>query len=441
MEKNNNNQFFRNSVIWAAFVLILVQPYFTWFYADDYCLIPKLKAKGMWESMLLDYNTWDGRSLSVVYFLSRIGHFFEVYWIGPLLSTFMVFLSAFFLIKEIDVFNRVQKFQYTTMVSVVIWLGSFYFISQTVYWSTGIGYSFEMLFIVIFYRMIDKGKDKVNGLSLLFFLIVGSFSTNAVFAILFVLFIHYLYNIYINKVKLNKLLLFTAVIFIGLIVVIIAPGNANRLPDNHVVENNLFNPYKLYANINWMFSSMLVYNTPITWLFLLLGVFGATISMKRHMEKVSFFKKAVIWLWFNKWLIAAFISVFAFLPIPGFYTHSSRLNVHFFTFIMVYGISNFNAVIPLVPLLVRKAISSSILIIFFVTIVFQTYDAYIVKGMMAKRVQYLKSKKGQDVYFKRDDLVNPPKTRDFLDISADSTYWLNKCACEYFELKSIKREP
>jgi len=434
------NKIVLKKLIYAiAIVLFLIQPFLTWFNADDYCLIPKLKAYGMWQCMYDDYLNWDGRSLSVAYAVSRLGLLFEIYWIGPFIGSVLIAFSAYFIVKA----QTNTRVIYTSIdVLILIWLGSFYFISQTLYWSTGIGYTFEMFILILSAFFLRKDDNNTYLLKIPLFFILGSFSPNAVMALLVVILIDSLsfsFKKDRNKLILNIIYIFS--ILASVIVVLMSPGNKNRLPQDGAIRENLTNPYQLLANIKWLIESLFQFNTPITWILILVGIMGATINFNDFKKaQTTKYNLTVSFLSTYKWLIAATISVFAFLPFPGFFTYSPRINIHFFTFILLFSSIHFNSFYNHINKVFIAKIASLTLVFFIIIITFQSYDAYITKGMMAERIKFFKTHKGEVIQLETNQLINPPTTRKFQDVETDSLYWLNICTADYFGLKSIKRK-
>lgn len=422
-----------------AIVLFLIQPFLTWFNSDDYCLIPKLKAYGMWQCMYDDYLNWDGRSISITYIVSRLGLLFEIYWLGPLIGSVLMALSAYFIVKAQTHTRAIYSYM---DVIILIWLGSFYFISQTLYWSTGIGYTFEMFIIILSAFFLRKDDTNTYLLKVPLFFILGSFSPNAVMALLVVIAIDSLsLSFKKDRKKLILNIIYICLILVGVVVVIMAPGNKNRLPQDVAIRENLTNPYQILANIKWLIESLFQFNTPITWILILVGIMGAIINFN-DLKKVHTTKSKLIvhFLSTYKWLIAAFISVFAFLPFPGYFAYSPRINIHFFTFILLFSSVHFGSFYNHINKVFITKINTLMSVCFITIITFQSYDAYITKGMMAERIKFFKSHKGEVIQLEMNQLINPPTTRKFQDVEINSSYWLNLCTSDYFGLKSIKRK-
>ena len=83
----------------VALAILLIQPFFTWFTADDFCLIGKVQADGIISNMFHEYLTWDGRSISLTYPVCRLGLWLGKYWVGPMLGTMFMLAAGWLMMK------------------------------------------------------------------------------------------------------------------------------------------------------------------------------------------------------------------------------------------------------------------------------------------------------------------------------------------------------
>ena len=74
----------------AALLVLLIQPFYTWFTADDFGLIRPIQQAGLFGNMIEMYKTWDGRSISLTYPICRFGLWIGKYWVGPMLGTLLL---------------------------------------------------------------------------------------------------------------------------------------------------------------------------------------------------------------------------------------------------------------------------------------------------------------------------------------------------------------
>ena len=179
--------------IGLAAALLIVQPFYTWFAADDFSYIVKVKQSGLIRNMWQEYLNWDGRSISLTYPVCRFGAWTGIYWVGPFVGTFLLVVIAHLMLRisEIKVESIQNKIFNLILLTSILWLVCFYFASQTLYWTTGIGYNMDivMLFMALFW--LQKKPEGMGyylaGIPIFFY--AGTCSPNGVLALFFLLFI------------------------------------------------------------------------------------------------------------------------------------------------------------------------------------------------------------------------------------------------------------
>ena len=189
-----NKIFHKKSVVVLTIIattLFFIQPFFTWFVADDFCYMPQIQKEGVFSRMWQDYMTWDGRSISLTYPFSRLGLYFGIYWFGPLLASFTLLITMYLVVKN----KTSNTFLSTLVITFVFWLASFNFLSQTLYWSTAVGYILDISMLYWAYLLFSfwKGTTKQYLIAIPVYFYAGTASPGGVIALLFVLVVSALY--------------------------------------------------------------------------------------------------------------------------------------------------------------------------------------------------------------------------------------------------------
>jgi hypothetical protein len=237
----------------ALVVAIFLHGYFGFFsrfLADDYCLGWGIKSVGFFHSLTGRYAGWDGRYAFtfIAYGLELLGD--KVVTYIPLISICLWLISTFYLIKQIGKkrFSK-QNFIITIFLSTVfVFIGLYTMpsVGQDVYWFTGnTTYFFPIIFemftigVALNLSMRAKHFTKMQQLffsALLFLLAFITSGFSEVATTLSVTFFGMILGIEIFKKVINKetnpsFLYWCAAFagaFIGLLVMILAPGNSIR---------------------------------------------------------------------------------------------------------------------------------------------------------------------------------------------------------------------
>jgi hypothetical protein len=414
--------------------LFLLQPFFTWFVADDYCYMPQVQSEGVFARMWHDYMTWDGRCISLTYPFSRTGLFYGVYWLGPLMASVLLLSTIFLILKKINSVNFVNMM----VMTGIFWLAAFNFLSQTLYWTTAIGYILDVSMLFWAYLLFSTWKHTVKYfvLAVPVYFYAGTASPNGVLALLLVLIITGIYESWkMKKWDVVKYAVPFLIILTGFLMVVLSPGNANRLVG--MEKANLTHIWTIYFNTKLTFSKLWDFNTPVIWMLFTVGFIGA---MQKTLLVKNVWGSIAQFLFSNKWALAALLSVVFYIPFPGL--NSPRTNIHFVFFVFLYALESFE------QLRTQSEWSNSflsftkkaVLLVFIVIAASQLFDANYSKKRIAERAEKLTSLKGQAVILTDDDRIKAPGTRRFEDVSTDSSYWLNQCVANYYGLKYIKFE-
>jgi hypothetical protein len=426
-----------------SLAVFFVQPFMTWFISDDYCLMASIQAEGLLRNMFYDYLNWDGRSISLTYPVCRAGLFFGVTWLGPLLGCVLMVILAALMLRIVSE-NRqsgVHGILRTVTLTVLLWLVFFNFLAQTLYWTTGVGYNMDVVMLLMAIYWINRWKgqplDFLVGLPVFFY--AGTCSPNGVLALLFVIVVQWLYKNYIQKSRSHVRYVYALVLIIAAMsFVVFSPGNKNRMTAWD--WNNLTHIWTVYFNVKLLLRNLFQYNSLFIWPLIAVGALGATLKLSSAKKRISGIVTVVLnFLFEHRFLIAAVISFFFFLPLPGL--NSPRTAIQFAAFATLYGLSHLPFLLD--KLGERKAVlltffSIAINLIFIATASSQAFDARYVKIKLEQRDAMLKELKGKDVVLTEEHYVRTPATRRFEDLASDSAYWLNQCIATHYGLKSIK---
>jgi hypothetical protein len=426
-----------NRLLWllalSSLMLFLIQPFFTWFTADDFCFMPEVQSQGIFQNMWHHYMNWDGRGMSITFIVARLGLWSGVYWVGPMLASvlFMLFGGLVLRVFMPRLENHKERIISLSVMTAVLWLCAFPFSSQTLYWSTGAGYNLDIILILAGYALFIYYRPALpfvlGTLPVLFY--VGTASPNAVAGLLFLFATHAVTEWNQLRKQWLKYLWLLMPIIAGFLMVILAPGNANRLVG--MAKSNLTHIWTIYFNAGHILENLMEYNTPVTWMLLLAGMLGAWAGMT---EKKGLKQH----LFAHRFLFAAIISVYFFMAMPG--AHAPRTNIHFMAFMTMYGISGLAALMEAFSTLAlrfTRPLQYTVLFCFLGIGLYQTWDARNARRLVLQRDAKLRKLHGQVVVLGKADDIKEPTTRKFEDLGSDPNYWLNRCVADYYGLKSI----
>ncbi len=423
----------------AALLVYFIHPFFTWFVADDFCFMPEVQSQGVFQNMWHHYMTWDGRGMSLTFIIARVGLWTGVYWVGPMLASLLLLLFGLMNLRLFlpEITNRNERIITLSAMAAVLWLCCFPFASQTLYWSTGAGYNLDIILILAGYAgmmHLQPGvKNTVLGIPLFFY--VGTASPNAVAGLLLIMGIQAIYET--KQGQGRTCLRFTRFVLpmlAGFLMVILAPGNANRLVG--LDRANLTHIWTIYFNIKHIFSNLMEYNTPVIWALMAVGLLGGIRISREEKQSPSRWLQIVH---AHRFLLAACVSAWFFAAMPG--AHAPRTNIHFMAFMVMYGISGLGILHrnrgELVTLS-KAPVLNLILMVFLVIGSTQAFDARNTRKLVLKRDAKLRALKGQDVVLGKEDDIKEPESRTFEDVGENPNYWLNQCVANHYGLKSIK---
>lgn len=428
------------SIALVSVLLFFANSVYVWNWGDDYLFKVKFQTFTPLGFLINDYWIFDGRSLNAGYLISRHCLNTDFPWLATIIASVLFFSSAFLLtllVKRKMPLSNLEQFTLTVSFTAILWMAGFYSHFETLYWQTGMLYVVEVFLFYAAYVYLDSIKANKVLLFILCF-VAGIASPGAVIAILFVLVIEY-FNSNDNLIKSRRKLSIPAFI-IGLSVVVLSPGSSERFKLEGGIDKKAFSLiHNLYFRLYQFIDKFFDLNTPMLWILIVGGVFMLLIRRHTSSKGNSFLN--IIYEY--RWLIAAGISLAFYFPRMLYYITSPRLNIHIVFFVMLFfvtqlaefGSSNYGFYTKHL-----KNFQLPVLFVFIVLSFYQYWGASYCVKKMATRIELYKANKGKHLVLRANDLIGPPATRDFIDITDDSTYALNIAVAKYFGLKSIRKE-
>ena len=435
-----------------AIVIFTMNNFYVWSWGDDYLIKNRLHKSNVLAFLLHDYMTFDGRSLNAGYFMSRACLASDFAWLASSISGLLFLASAYMLVYLSGSGRSSYKlrFVYTVLYTCMLWLASFYFLNETLYWQTGSLYVVEVFLLLLAYTVWTASKKlQVSvGLQCLVYGIASVASPGPVLALAFVM----LFESWYDKSSGKQLSFIQKYYFIlpmcaGLLLVLLAPGSKIRFLLEGGVDVEAFsNVHNLYFRIHQFVSAFFAVNTPIVWMVILMGVvFNAQIiKTDINKQQMRIIDIAYHFVFEFRWLIAACITLLFYFPRMKYYIVSPRLNIHFVFFAFVFFAVQYKTWQNLKAL---AYIPNGVLSISFVMLVFIGFAFSQLWGSMhaLKKVQARESlyraNRGRSLILKANDIIGPPTTRMFIDVYDDSTEVINKDISKYFGLKSLSKRP
>ena len=456
----NEKQYFKIlfGIAFLCIVMIMSLSFISFYNnGDDYSFLNELHKNGVLNNAIIGYNTWDGRFLSLSWLLQQVAF---VYCSVQTMVFFwsLCFVSSGFLLfysisseSTIGIISPVKKAFFILFLALLFWLSSITHFSQTIYWATGGVYSFNLflgaLWIILFLKFQkEEFNNYEKGLYILFSLLVGATTINLAIGlitlVLLTLWIDYLSN---KKQKNNLNFLVLALLIIGLLFVLVAPGNflraaeINKMNGQNELNWNVISNYfsVLFLYIKW--SSILIF----------LSVLGGIIFIWMTKRNIEFkFKYSLLgFLNQTKWLWVALSTITPFVALPTI--ASPRTVIYFMYFLMIFivvTLINFSKE-SLVDTKVLKQKSAMAFLISFViigiSIWFIGYNfekGIALKNAIAERDALLQESKNKIVYLKP---LNPNLNSfcyKFIDYEVgpnDKTNWIIKNLEAYYNTKIV----
>ena len=431
---------------------ILMLCFFTWFSGDDICYQNELSRYSVLEKAWLQYNYWDGRSLSIASLLQLAG---LKYFPAPLITLIWAvsFIGAAFMILKIAGMEQRSSqrkpvsFNELSVMVAVLWLGMWKLIPDIIYWSTGGWYSMMLLLSLVWIYIFQKGLKykwySTGGSAVIFItsLLCGNNSHNVIIPLLLVAVIEMSHAIAVRKEK--KALGYGLSAIAGLILsayfVLFAPGNYERL---HAIAWKGFNASFLYY-----FTNVIV--KYCYWLLVLWGLLvyfillngknpGTTVAkfFRSGPGNVGLNKSSIVtMLHAHKYLIAAISSVVVFSATSFFAV--PRTAIFFASFIVLYFLDRFHLTFD--PNRSKKLNygCQAFLILFISILAFEMNQAISLQKEIAARERIYQEQKNKNVEVASIGVSKIPFAFSFTDISKDTSYWVNRCVALHYGLKTV----
>jgi hypothetical protein len=424
---------------------------------DDYSFLNELKKNGVLNNAVIGYNTWDGRFLSLTWLLQQVAFVYcsvqtmVFFWsLCFLLSGFLLFYS----ISNESTIGKISQMKKTFIIlflTLLFWLGSVTHFSQTIYWATGGVYSFNLfigaLWIVLFLKFQKEEFNKFQkGLYVLFSLIVGATTINLAIGlitlVLLTLWIDYLSK---NKQKNNFNFMVLALLTIGFLFILVAPGNfvraaeINKMNGQNELSWNVISNYfsVLFLYLKW--SSILIF----------LSVLGGIVFIWMTNRNIEFkFKYSLLgFLNQTKWLWVALSTITPFVALPTI--ASPRTVIYFMYFLIIFIVLmflNFSKESSVNTKFLKQKSAMAFFMSFIIlgiSIWFIGYNfekGIVLKNAIAERDALLQESKNKIVYLKP---LNPNLNSfcyKFIDYEVgpnDKTNWIIENLEEYYNTKIV----
>lgn len=475
-------KFIRTSVLILScsfLVSVILLGLFTWASADDYSMSASINKLGIIQHVFYRYNNWDGRAVTLGFIQAIFLNYLTVPIINAIWAGCLV-LSSIFLYKFIRLYLRLPtkdlklstKISLIAFISATLWFGMKYHIAQTVYWATGGVYIYAFLLSLIWlyifvkiteFKTILSGRQQL--LYVLFSIYVGALSFNLSCSIITFLCIEIIICLLKNKLlertgKIKWLLLLLVSIIIGVLIIVVAPGNLIRAAygNNSFVLNLSMITYSLshtiYYYMGWTIPLITVIIVCIPLMITIIADDVKSLFPKKiHFQLTIVFNKELFLtiLRFIQYPLAAIASLIPFLVLPDFV--ASRTSIYFMEFLTVWLLIK---IIPkLFNLLLAKKSSNKTykpIMFFSPVIIFLVFFQYLiithmislinVKREVIKREKYIQTFSNQNI----DVMVGKIRTKlpfsfeFYTDISDDKNNWKNISIANYYKIKSIRSQ-
>lgn len=439
----------------ASLAGIVLLSIFTWFSADDLCNLNELARYSVPKMAWLQYMNWDGRSLSIAAFVQLS----ILKYLSPQVATFCWATSfvgvAVLILKIVRIenplfCNRQNKLIATAVIAATAWLGLWKMIPDIIYWPTGGSYSFMNLiglfWLSVFLADLKAKRFGSGRCTFILFLsfICGNNSHNFIIGLLVIVFIELAHHWFLNKDKVAAVYISYALagLLVAACIVFLAPGNSTRLSviSYHGISSRFLYFYLLVlTKYGYWLMSLFALCVYVAWIsgskiFFLKEHFIHRI--KEFLNSIWNKKSLIIILHQHKFLFAAMATITVFFATSYFAT--PRTGIFFATFLLIYFFQQgwkeawgMNS---------RRFRYGSVffLSLFICVIAFQMMKANAVKQQLSTRELLYEKNKGMDVAVTPVPKSSIPFAFLFVDISADSSYWVNRCVALHYELKTVR---
>lgn len=429
--------------------------FFTWFSGDDICYRNELARYSVIEKAWLQYLYWDGRSLGIA---SLIQLTCLKYLSAP--ATCLIWNAAFLgiaymILKIVEQDRNILSKKKPTVTSIalltsIMWLGMWKLVPDILYWPTG-GWYCVMCLLGLFWIDVfmndlrsKKFSPKRDLMILIASVICSVNSHNFVLSLFILVLIELAFIVKTSgdKKAIRYCFFSLAGIVAGAAFVLAAPGNLERLS---AISWQGFNSSFLY-HCTLVF---LRYCYWLTALFILIILFlwlngkkiipGTDIFYSFRNKIITANKTRtsfILLLHEHKYLIAGISTILVFSATSFFAV--PRTALFFAVFLIIYALQKSN--IGFDKIESAKFLNGSVIFLFtFICIIsFEIWKVNALQQTLSKREKLYDINHGKDVVVDAIQESKVPFAFTFVDISADSTYWVNKCVALNFGLKSVR---
>ncbi|MEO8088318.1 MAG: hypothetical protein ABI763_15965 [Bacteroidota bacterium] len=436
-----------------SLVGILALCVFSWFSGDDLCYRNELARYSVLDKAWLQYMYWDGRSTGLASLIQLAGlKYFPAAAITLIWAFSFICMSVMILkIIKLESHSGEEKnisLVETALLSAMLWVGMWKLIPDIIYWPTGGWYCMMGLLALTWIYQFLKGINtkrftaRKNLFIFLISLLCANNSHNVIIPLIFLALIEGVKAIVINQDRkvLSYVLSALAGLAISTIFVLFAPGNFERLKAISWQGFNL-------SLINYCLIVFAKYCYWLLALFLLFPVFAWLNGLSLGQTLNNFFpgslkeivknKKSLIASLYNhKFLVAAFSTVFVFSATSFFAV--PRTAIFFAMFIVIYVVQKSS--INFQPARSKKFVTGSVIFLsFFIGIViFEMVKVNALQNVLESREAKYRLNQRADVTVDAIPESNVPFAFTFVDISADSGNWVNRCVASNSNIKTVR---
>lgn len=465
-------------------ILVLVSiisiAFFTWPKADDFSQLNEIRRMGIIQHIVYRYNNWDGRAISVGLIQALLLTYLPIEITNSILASCLIitsFISFLIFHHRLNFRWDVPACDYvigTAIFSSVLWYGFKPHLADTVYWATGGIYIIALLFVAIWiYLWLTKFsfERKINFYHIVFFYIfsvyVGALTQNLSCAILAYMGTELIKSVLTkDTAQIKRRIFVLALLLIGFIPVILAPGNFIRSaygPKSFIlsltaISMNYLKIAVRFTDLSSTLFVMLLISVPLMTMFFTYSSHRVLknkliIKLKRKYS-ISFNGMAirdvtVKVLTLFQFFIAAFASILPFTLIPDF--KSPRTSIYFMGFLFFW------TYFEIVPFILRRITRTQVYMIrhlpyrshtminVFLLCILSIMVTHIVrlreiKIMVLRREKFIEtySNKNIDVVTYSIDKTKLPFSYTFSDITSNKDHWINQAVAELYKVKSIR---
>lgn len=246
--------------------------------ADDFSNVTMLRTFGFWRTQVKWYLGWGGRLtqtvlLSLVY---KLDNLHGVYFLLPCLTVFSMFAALYFSVRTLaSNLSSARQRLFVSLVLLASWLASIPVLNEILYWLTGMFYTWSAVGLllclsacVLWWRKQTTSMFMLTSVLIFFNALIVEL--NALLQLISLLCL-LVYTFTRRKTHWAGVLLFFLAAFLGLLVTVLAPGNAARMTASIASR---FSPVLLLKTLGVasIFGAITIakfFLAPITYVFLL----------------------------------------------------------------------------------------------------------------------------------------------------------------------------